>query len=35
MNQLGVPPGTLPAYPPAPHCNTRGLTDLGATRSSG
>jgi hypothetical protein len=30
MNQLGVPPGTLPAYPPAPHCNTRGLTALGA-----
>ncbi|MDX6606085.1 MAG: hypothetical protein QOD14_625 [Solirubrobacterales bacterium] len=30
MNQLGVPPGTIPAYPPAPHCNTRGLTGLGA-----
>ncbi len=30
LNQLGVPPGTLPVYPPAPHCNTRGLTDLGA-----
>jgi hypothetical protein len=30
LNSLGVPPGTLPAYPPAPHCNTRGLTDLGA-----
>jgi hypothetical protein len=29
MNQLGVPPGTLPIYPSAPHCNTRGLTDLG------
>ena len=27
---LGVPGGTLPAYPPAPHCNTRGLTELGA-----
>lgn len=27
---LGVGPGTLPAYPPAPHCNTRGLTSLGA-----
>ena len=27
--------GSLPAYPPAPHCNTRGLTDLGAHRSSG
>lgn len=26
---LGVPSGTLPAYPPAPHCNTRGLTELG------
>ena len=26
---LGVPSGTIPAYPPAPHCNTRGLTDLG------
>jgi hypothetical protein len=30
MTTLGAPPGTLPAYPPAPHCNTRGLTDLGA-----
>jgi hypothetical protein len=30
LNSIGVPPGTLPAYPPAPHCNTRGLTDLGA-----
>ena len=27
--RLGVPGGTLPAYPPAPHCNTRGLTELG------
>jgi len=26
---LGIPGGTLPTYPPAPHCNTRGLTDLG------
>jgi microsomal dipeptidase-like Zn-dependent dipeptidase len=26
---LGVTSGTLPTYPPAPHCNTRGLTDLG------
>ena len=26
---LGVPSGTIPAYPPAPHCNTRGLTELG------
>lgn len=25
-----LPPGVgLPAYPPAPHCNTKGLTDLG------
>ena len=30
LNALGVPPGTFPAYPPAPHCNTRGLTGLGA-----
>jgi hypothetical protein len=30
LNSLGVPPGSLPAYPPAPHCNTRGLTSLGA-----
>jgi hypothetical protein len=26
---LGTTPGEVPAYPPAPHCNTRGLTDLG------
>jgi hypothetical protein len=26
---LGIPTGTAPAYPPPPHCNTRGLTDLG------
>ena len=26
---LGVTGGTVPAYPPAPHCNTRGLTELG------
>ncbi len=26
---LGVGGGTLPSYPPGPHCNTRGLTDLG------
>ena len=26
---LGVSPGTVPTYPPAPHCNTRGLTELG------
>ena len=24
-----LPPGTLPVYPPPPHCNTMGLTDLG------
>ena len=30
------PSGTAPAYPPAPHCNTRGLTDARrATSSSG
>ena len=27
---LGLPGGTAPAYPPAPHCNTRGLTELGS-----
>jgi hypothetical protein len=26
---LGLSPGSLPTYPPAPHCNTRGLTELG------
>jgi hypothetical protein len=26
---MGVPGGAFPAYPPAPHCNTRGLTALG------
>ena len=30
LTTLGIPGGTLPAYPPAPHCNTRGLTSLGA-----
>ena len=25
----GITSGTAPTYPPAPHCNTRGLTDLG------
>jgi microsomal dipeptidase-like Zn-dependent dipeptidase len=30
MTALGAPPGTAPAYPPAPHCNTRGLSELGA-----
>jgi hypothetical protein len=29
LGTLGVQGGTLPAYPPAPHCNTRGLTALG------
>jgi hypothetical protein len=27
----GVPAGAVPIYPPAPHCNVRGLTDLGET----
>jgi hypothetical protein len=26
---LGVANGTFPTYPPPPHCNTRGLTELG------
>jgi hypothetical protein len=26
---VGLPGGLAPAYPPAPHCNTRGLTQLG------
>jgi len=30
LGALGVAGGTTPTYPPAPHCNTRGLTDLGA-----
>ncbi len=30
LSQAGLPGGTLPAYPPGPHCNTRGLTALGA-----
>ena len=25
-----LPTGTLPVYPPPPHCNQQGLTDLGA-----
>jgi hypothetical protein len=29
LGTLGVQSGTAPAYPPAPHCNTRGLTPLG------
>ena len=30
LASLGVTLPALPVYPPAPHCNTRGLTDLGA-----
>ncbi|HKP89511.1 MAG TPA: hypothetical protein VJT75_05995 [Thermoleophilaceae bacterium] len=26
---VGLPSGGYPTYPPAPHCNRRGLTDLG------
>ena len=29
LSAVGVQGGSLPAYPPAPHCNTRGLTALG------
>jgi microsomal dipeptidase-like Zn-dependent dipeptidase len=29
LGALGVTSGTMPSYPPAPHCNTRGLTELG------
>ena len=29
LEQAGVAPGSAPSYPPAPHCNTRGLTELG------
>src|SRR4051812_40634990 len=29
FTSAGLPSGTAPAYPPAPHCNTRGLTELG------
>jgi microsomal dipeptidase-like Zn-dependent dipeptidase len=29
LTQAGLPSGGAPAYPPAPHCNTRGLTTLG------
>src|SRR3954452_1058756 len=29
LSFAGVQQGTLPAYPPPPHCNTRGLTTLG------
>ena len=30
LTAIGVPPGSFPAYPPAPHCNTVGLSKLGA-----
>jgi hypothetical protein len=29
LGTLGITSGTAPTYPPAPHCNTRGLTNLG------
>jgi hypothetical protein len=29
LTAVGLQSGTIPTYPPAPHCNTRGLTDLG------
>ncbi len=29
LGAVGVTSGEIPAYPPAPHCNTRGLTELG------
>jgi hypothetical protein len=29
LSGLGAQRGTVPAYPKPPHCNTRGLTDLG------
>lgn len=29
LTLMGAPSGTFPAYPPPPHCNTRGLTTLG------
>jgi hypothetical protein len=29
LTTAGLPGGTAPAYPPPPHCNTRGLTTLG------
>ncbi len=30
LSALGIPGGTLPVYGPPPHCNTRGLSALGA-----
>jgi hypothetical protein len=29
LGTAGLSSGVAPTYPPAPHCNTRGLTDLG------
>jgi hypothetical protein len=29
LASIGLASGTTPTYPPAPHCNTRGLTELG------
>jgi hypothetical protein len=29
LSTIGLQSGTAPTYPPAPHCNTRGLTELG------
>ncbi|HEX2084613.1 MAG TPA: Coagulation factor 5/8 type domain-containing protein [Solirubrobacteraceae bacterium] len=29
LSSVGIQGGTAPTYPPAPHCNTRGLTELG------
>jgi hypothetical protein len=29
LSTAGLQSGTAPTYPPPPHCNTRGLTDLG------
>ena len=29
LQAFGVPSGSVPVYPPAPHCNQRGLTGLG------
>src|SRR4051794_24691261 len=29
LASAGLSSGVAPSYPPAPHCNTRGLTDLG------
>jgi microsomal dipeptidase-like Zn-dependent dipeptidase len=29
LSSVGLQSGAAPTYPPPPHCNTRGLTDLG------